>query len=345
MIWLFTEKQDIDYSLSSPLSAHFAILGTMKSAQHKKLLVVGAGVIGLSTAILAQEKGYEVTVYTADDPLRTTSTKAAASFKPSEVVYNPLAHRMMRPSFDRFLYITKKTGRTSGVWLHTLWEAFSNNRKQEQYLSVMKDLMIAKRPDVPGGYEKGWRYKTFFIDTPLYIPWLLKTFSQNGGEIKRLQKPFSSISEVWKLPSEIVINATGYGAKKLCNDNLIVPIKGQILVVGKIKQHWSINADGFYVYPRTHDTIIGGTYEWGVENEIVEGGATYLIQKGNMRILPKILSKKIIRSYAGIRPYRKKTIRVAREDKNGKRIIHQYGHGGAGITLSWGSAEKALSLI
>lgn len=311
----------------------------------KKVSIVGAGVIGLSTAILAQEKGYAVTIVTADDPLKTTSIKAAASFKPSEVVYNALAHKFIFPSFERFQHVKKAVGSATGVWLHTLWEVFSNNRKEERYLSVMRDVQMVKRPKVPGGYESGWKYTTFFIDTSVYIPWLINQFSANGGSIQKLRSPFSDMTELTRLPSDIIINCTGYGAKKLCRDDLVVPIKGQILVIGKIKQKWSINADGFYIYPRTHDTILGGTYEWGVEDERVEGGATYLIQKGNMRILPTIMKRKILRSYVGIRPYRKRTIRIAKEDRDGKRIIHQYGHGGAGVTLSWGSAEHALSLI
>ncbi|MDP3941573.1 MAG: FAD-dependent oxidoreductase [bacterium] len=310
----------------------------------KRLSIIGAGVIGLSTGILAQEKGYAVTLYTADDPLHTTSIKSAASFKPSEVVYNELAHAIIFPSFERFSQI-QKTGRSSGVWMHTLWEAFSNTRKKEKYLSVMRDVEVIQYPRVVGGYKHAWKYKTFFIDTSAYIPWLINLFSANGGTIEKLRHPFSTMSQLSKLPSDSIINCTGYGAKKLCRDELIVPIKGQIIVIGKLKQRWSINADGFYIYPRTHDTIVGGTYEWGVENETVEGGATYLIQKGNMRIVPSITKRKILRVYAGIRPYRKRTIRIEKEDIGGKRIIHQYGHGGAGVTLSWGSAEYALSLI
>jgi D-amino-acid oxidase len=179
----------------------------------------------------------------------------------------------------------------------------------------------------------------------VYIPWLLQRFFGNGGKLVSIEKPYTSIGDMWALPSDVIINATGYGAKMLCRDELVVPIKGQILVIEKISQGWSINADGFYVYPRTHDTIVGGTYEWGVENEVVEGGATYLIQKGNMRILPSILRKKIVRTYAGIRPYRKVSIRIEREEADGRCMIHQYGHGGAGVTLSWGSAEHALSLL
>ena len=51
-----------------------------------------------------------------------------------------------------------------------------------------------------------------------------------------------------------------------------------------------------------------------------------------------------IRTVTGLRPYRPSGFMVRREERGGKSIIHNYGHGGAGITLSWGSAHLATQL-
>lgn len=311
----------------------------------KKLTVIGSGVIGLTTALVAQEKGYTVTIYTADDPLKTTSTKAAASFKPTEVAYNDLAHTMTKLSWEDYAVILKSQASAAGVRLHTHWEAFSIQREEARYLTLMKNVEIAKRPNVPGGYAFGWKYITYFIDTSVYIPWLIRRFKKQGGKIIALRKSLKTFIELCDLPTDIIINCTGMGAKQLCNDQKLIPVRGQIAIIDKLKMDWSINADGFYIYPRKSDTVLGGTYEWNVSKEEVEHGALYLILKGNLRAFPELATVKIKKSYAGIRPYRLETIRVEREDIAGKRVIHNYGHGGAGVTLSWGSARLAQALI
>ncbi len=309
-----------------------------------KLSIVGAGVIGLSTGILALERGYKVTVYTPDDPRKTISAKAAASFKPHLVVYNDRTDAMVPESWEHFLHLMKQR-EENGIRLHTHWEASSRKRPPAPYLRHMRNVEILTRPKVPGGYAHGWKYTTFLIDTSLYIPWLRKVFVKQGGTFVHLRKSLKTLSEVSQLPSDRIINCTGFGAKVLCNDSNMQPVKGQIVVVEKLSMRWSINADGFYIYPRATDTILGGTYEFGKEDTTIETSATELILRGNMRIVPSITRKKILGTYTGIRPYRLETIRVEKENIGKKRIIHNYGHGGAGITLSWGSAEKALSLL
>jgi len=52
----------------------------------------------------------------------------------------------------------------------------------------------------------------------------------------------------------------------------------------------------------------------------------------------------VIRTLAGLRPYRASGFVVRRETLGEKALVHNYGHGGAGITLSWGSAKLATEL-
>lgn len=313
----------------------------------QKVAVIGAGVIGLSTAILAQEAGYNVTIYSDKQTTETTSMKAAASFKPHEVVYNELAHRMVELSWDEFEKIERSENYlTTGVRKHTHWEASSTPKDLADYLVVMEDFEVHERPNVPGGYAFGWKYKTFFVDTPIYLNWLTKKFQANDGRLVLLAEKFKNQEQFQEIPADIIFNCTGLGAKELMNDENIHPIKGQIAVVDPVpNMDWSISADGFYVYPRLKDTVLGGTTEWGVESENVENGAIHLIIRGNKRILPKLSIDDVKHSYAGLRPYREGTIRVEAEEIDSKRVIHNYGHGGSGITMSWGSAKIALNLI
>lgn len=99
------------------------------------------------------------------------------------------------------------------------------------------------------------------------------------------------------------------------------------------------------MYPRRYNTVLGGTTEWRVYDETVDPVAIDLIVRGNQRILPHLRANAIQKTYAGLRPYREDSIRLEAENVNGKLIIHNYGHGGAGLTLCWGSAHLALELI
>src|SRR5438270_4869734 len=103
---------------------------------YKKAAVIGVGTSGLSTAILAQEQGYEVTIY-SDKPLSaTTSMKAAASFKPVLVAENDLTSRMLVLSSGRFKHIALQYVEVAGVRKHIHWEAMSAPREPTTYLSL-----------------------------------------------------------------------------------------------------------------------------------------------------------------------------------------------------------------
>lgn len=312
----------------------------------KTAAVIGVGAIGLSTAMLALERGYHVTIYSDKPLIETTSMKAAASFKPPLVAYNDLTHRMLELAWQTFERIAEQDAEAAGVRKHIHWEAMSAPRDSVRYLSVMEALEFVERPHVPGGYAFGWKYRTFFIDTPIFLPWLLRRFTESGGVLVLLEKPFTSLEQLTALPVDIVFNCTGLGARELCQDTKVNPIKGQaVLIDRQPEMDWSITADGFYVYPRRHDTVLGGTAEWQISNEAVDPGAIELIIRGNKRILPHLNEKAVRYRYAGLRPYRAESIRVESETINGKQIVHNYGHGGAGLSLCWGSAHMAFELI
>lgn len=308
--------------------------------------VLGAGVVGLSTALVAQQRGWTVTLYTDRLPLHTTSVKAAASFKPHAVGYTEQTQRLLEDSWTAFEKVLAQAGAAAGVRKHIHWEASSAPRPRADYLSVMQQVRILERPEVPGGYAFGWKYVSFFIDMPLYLPWLMAQFEKNNGRVVVVEHKFTDLEQLASLPADVVFNCTGLGSRQLCHDLQLIPIKGQVVVVDpQPDMDWSINADGFYVYPRKNETLLGGTTETNVDTETVDSGALHLVISGNKRILPGLELSSVRRAFAGLRPYREGGIRIEAEERNSRRIIHNYGHGGAGVTLSWGSAQAALGCV
>jgi D-amino-acid oxidase len=307
--------------------------------------VVGIGIVGLSTAWLALQAGLTVTLYTDRELTETTSARAAASFKPTAVEYDARTARFARDTWDTYERILADHGEATGVRKHLHVEASSSPIERPPYLDLMEDACARERPLVPGGYAHAWQYRTFFIDTSRFLPWLLERCRTQGAELVHLERGFESLVELSRLPQAVVFNCTGLGARALCGDDRLVAVKGQVAVVGpQPEMDWSIKADGFYVYPRASDTILGATEEWDVDDERPERGAIDAIVRANRRILPHLTLADVRRTYAGLRPFRQGGIRLEREVVNGKPIIHDYGHGGAGFTLCWGSARAAVEL-
>ena len=96
-----------------------------------------------------------------------------------------------------------------------------------------------------------------------------------------------------------------------------------------------------YAIPRTNDCIFGGTNELS-DNLTVDPATTARIVAECSRVLnidkPRVLAERV-----GLRPFRKSGVRIERGQlRDGRRVIHNYGHGGAGFTLSWGCAREVL---
>ena len=314
----------------------------------KKVAVIGCGIIGLTTAAVALENGHTVAIYSDKPSAQTTSAKAAASFKPHATHWNDLAADIFVRSWHDFERLSQAEDSVkTGVRLHTHWEASSTPMTLAPYHALIPggvEQHIA--PQVPGGHGFGLKYRTFFIDMSQYLPYLEERVKRAGAHITIMPQKFAKMSELEELPADIIFNCTGLGAGELVGDTSVRPIKGQAAITGPIQDlDYSISANGFYVYPRKNDTVLGGTAEWDVDDERVDSGALQLIVRGNKPVVPTLSVEQVTKSYAGLRPYREGGIRIEAVSLGDRKLIHNYGHGGSGVTLSWGSARRAVALI
>jgi glycine/D-amino acid oxidase-like deaminating enzyme len=134
----------------------------------------------------------------------------------------------------------------------------------------------------------------------MFLPWLSAQFRQAGG-VFSIVSPFRSLGELASLPHDVVFSCTGLGARALCDDDRLFPVKGQIVVVGpQPDMDWSIKHDGFYVYPRRSDTVLGGTHEPDIWDEQAVRGTIDTILRANQRILPNLRHSDIRDAYAGL---------------------------------------------
>jgi D-amino-acid oxidase len=149
------------------------------------------------------------------------------------------------------------------------------------------------------------------------------------------------VSSLQEIPG-LVVNCTGLGARELAGDHGMTAERGQVAHVRAQRDTPCLCDEDqlIYVLPREDVCIVGGTSEAGDEDDTVRDEQTELLLARASRIVPELASAELLGARAGLRPVRLGGPRVERVD----RIIHCYGHGGAGVTLSWGCAQEVLKL-
>jgi D-amino-acid oxidase len=194
-------------------------------------------------------------------------------------------------------------------------------------------------------FESGFSLRTPLTDTTIYLDYLAARFRKAGGEIHAKVR-FEKLEEVDR-KFDLVINCAGIGARELVQDADLEPHRGQVAIVPKIEGLTAaIVCDDeplMYAIPRANDCVFGGTNEVS-DNLAAEPATTSRIVTECSRVLnidkPRVLAERV-----GLRPFRKSGVRIERGQlRDGRIVIHNYGHGGAGFTLSWGCAKEVCEL-
>jgi D-amino-acid oxidase len=98
-----------------------------------------------------------------------------------------------------------------------------------------------------------------------------------------------------------------------------------------------------YVVPRERDVVLGGTAQEGDEDLRADPATAEAILSRCAAAVPALRGARVTGGRVGLRPVRP-AVRLESEDRTGGRIVHCYGHGGAGVTLAWGCAEEVVAL-
>lgn len=308
-----------------------------------KITVIGCGVIGLTTAIRLQEAGCEVEILTSELPERTVSAVAAAIWMPFRVEPLDAVNRWSRLAYLRFEELAKLPG--TGISMVDLLTVAAGS-SPPNWLGAIPNgaFREAAGGELPNGYQFGHWAHVPMIETPVYLLFLQQKFKEMGGHI--------SMKTVKDLPHESgkadwAINCTGLAAAALTGDHSLFPIRGQVLRIENLPGvRYLADDDGpnalAYILPRKDCTVLGGTTEENNDDESPDEQTTIGILHRCTNLLPVLADAKIKSVAVGLRPGRS-AIRLEKEP--GSNIIHNYGHGGGGYTVSWGCAEEVASLI
>ncbi|MDQ3453644.1 MAG: FAD-binding oxidoreductase [Actinomycetota bacterium] len=182
------------------------------------------------------------------------------------------------------------------------------------------------------------------IEMPVYLGYLVTRLRRAGGVIQ--QRWIAALDEARTI-CPVVVNCAGLGAGALARDATLSPIRGQVVRVANpgltrflLDDHHPQGVT--YVVPRSRDVVLGGTTQQGSSDLRPEPETAASILRRCIALEPALEGVEVLGHAVGLRPGRP-AVRVEVEAlPGGGYCIHNYGHGGAGVTLSWGCAATAL---
>jgi D-amino-acid oxidase len=305
-----------------------------------RIAIIGAGVSGLTCGIVFAENGYGTVIFAKEVAQQTTSGAAAAVWFPYDAQPLEKVIPWALQTFDLLADLSRVPG--TGVSMIELRQ-FSRNKEIQ-----IPDWAIPRgaSPVATGlwpVFKSGFSLNVPLMDTTIYLDYLAARFLKAGGGIN-VNVCLEKLEDIDR-KFDLVINCAGIGARDLVQDVNLEPHRGQVAIVPRIENlYCAIVCDDtplMYAIPRTNDCVFGGTNDLN-SDLAADPVTTDQIVAECSRVLridkPNVLAERV-----GLRPFRKSGVRLERDQlRDGRTAIHNYGHGGAGFTLSWGCAEDVL---
>ncbi|BBC92401.1 FAD-binding oxidoreductase [Streptomyces rochei] len=301
-----------------------------------EVIVVGGGVVGLTTAVVLAEAGRRVSVWTREPAEQTTSAVAGGLWWPYRIEPERLVGAWALETLAVYEELAADPGQT-GVRL-------VDGVHQGARLAELGDWAAR----VPGlrAVPDGLAARLPVIDMPTHLWWLRERLVRAGGTVV-----LREVADLAEVPAPVVVNCAGLGARSLAGDGTVRPVRGQLVLVenpGIDTYYTSVDHSSpvaAYFIPQPYGLILGGTAQeddWSLEPD--PGTAAEIVARC-ARVRPEIAGARVLAHKVGLRPYRD-AVRLEREVLDGGRVVvHSYGHGGAGVTVAWGCAREVAGLV
>lgn len=318
------------------------------------MLVVGAGVSGLTTAICLAEQGLRVLIQAERPPQQTTSAVAGAIWGPHLVEAGGRAERWASQTLAalRELAAEPNTGVRIATGVEAVRPAGVEDMREDGKFREIGEYQTCGSADLPEGFAAGRRYSAPLVHMPTYLGYLQERFVKAGGKLT--EGTVTSLTAAARgTGARAVVNCTGTGANRLVPDPAVTPVRGQVVVVtnpglteffiGRSDE----TAELVYVFPHGDKVVLGGTEKPGDWNTDPYPAVAERIRNDAAAIEPRLRGAKVLTHRVGLRPVRPSVRLEAGEpgSQGEAAVVHNYGHGGAGVSLSWGCATEAAGLV
>lgn len=296
---------------------------------------------GLSCAVRLLEAGHEVEVISDRFSPDTVSDIAAAIWYPFLTAPADRADGWSIATYAELERLSEREPQ-SGVRMRDGREYLRQAVDPPEWSEDIAAFRILDDSEIPEGYVFGWQFRAPVIEMQLYMPWLRSRVEALGGSFVQ-----SFVEDLSEVSGEVVVNCVGLGARELCGDEEVRPVRGQVIFIDQDPGigHFDQQPETLtYTIPRSDITVLGGTAQvddWGMD---IRAEDDKLILSKVEALWPELDRSRIIGGAVGLRPSRSE-VRLEVEYIGERRVVHNYGHGGAGVTLSWGCAEEVANLV
>lgn len=313
----------------------------MASESSGEIVVVGGGVVGLTTALALAERGRRVRVWTRDAVEATTSAVAGALWWPYRIEPAATARTWALRSLEVYEELAAR-GEPAGV---RMVEGVLGETGLDEAGGWLAGRVPGLRAATAGEYEgTGVWARLPLIDMPAHLRWLRERLVAAGGVVET-----HAVTGFAEVDGDVVVNCTGLAARELVPDPSVRPVRGQLVVVENPGiDTWLVSTDAAgehaYLFPQPGGLVLGGTSEedaWSLEPDPATAEA---IIDRCAALRPEIAGARVLEHRVGLRPTRP-AVRLERDTlPDGRLLVHNYGHGGAGVTVAWGCAQEAARL-
>ena len=307
------------------------------------IAIIGAGVSGLTCGVVLAEHGDRTVIFAKDIGQQTTSSVAAAVWFPYHVEPAERVIPLALETYQVLLDIARFP--ESGVSVIESRQFLRTGEIEipEWALPLGASVIPSEVQGSLEPFKSGFSLRVPLMDTTIYLDYLAARFRKAGGEIHANVR-FEKLEDADR-KFDLVINCAGIGARELVHDADLEPHRGQVAIVPRIEAlSCAIVCDDaplMYAIPRGNDCVFGGTNDLS-DNLAADLETTQRIVEECRRVL-KIEKPRVLAERVGLRPFRKSGVRLERcRLRDGRTVIHNYGHGGAGFTLAWGCAREVL---
>ncbi|MEH2460951.1 FAD-dependent oxidoreductase [Nostoc sp.] len=353
------------------------------------ILVIGAGVSGLTTAICLREAGFRVVIVADRFAPDLTSIVAGALWEwPPAVCGSHGAPRSLERSkewcmttYNKFKKIHAEFGsEETGIYLRDAYFYFKDvleNRPTDlRKMNELKDkvdgfergLQIVKETidlSFKGGIKDAYKHMAPATNTDVYMKWLLQYVKDIGCEIIQEKITVNVVQNEQELlrrfNAKAIVNCAGLGSIATTGDTSMYPLRGALVRVknlGKVvteahcishEESSANEQDIVYIVPKGDDLVVLGGLtqqdQWSTDlslevpiiRQMYDGCLEFLQE---LRELP-LDEKEPVRT--GLRPLTEENVCVERVLNT--HVFYNYGHGGSGVTLSWGCSQEILQLV
>ncbi|HZB51446.1 MAG TPA: FAD-dependent oxidoreductase [Mycobacteriales bacterium] len=307
-----------------------------------RIVVVGGGVIGLTCAHRLVRAGHAVEVWTRDAVEDTTSAVAAALWYPYRALPEGPVTRWAAATYDMLSILAVRP--ETAVRLVRGRELSRVPLPDPWWAAAVPRLGRVPAAQLPPGYADGYEFAAPVVHMPVYLRWLIDELAAAGVPLRH--RELADLDPA-RQAADVVVNATGLAARALAGDDELTGLRGQVVrVADPGLTRWTLDeghpAGLVYVVPRGTDVVCGGTDELadsGDRGEPDPKVAEAILERCR-EVVPELVGMPVLGHAVGVRPVRT-AVRVERDGA----VVHCYGHGGAGVTLSWGCADEVVRLV